>query len=154
MSYTNNGDYYQTPYRDIAGVLALVAEAGDEARVERLSTLFENAALAPDLMQTQEKAFSLLAANALLADAGDVRIETPLEGGQGDSAVRAYHLSEEDVAGAPSFRNAGDGPVWRTVTLSGAPKEAPEAASSQFALTKQMFSTRGEAVSLSNRATV
>ncbi|HRE43489.1 MAG TPA: alpha-2-macroglobulin family protein, partial [Terricaulis sp.] len=36
LGYRNSGDWYQTPLRDVAGVLALAAEAGETELVDRL----------------------------------------------------------------------------------------------------------------------
>jgi uncharacterized protein YfaS (alpha-2-macroglobulin family) len=50
------------------------------------------------------------------------------------------------IAEGLAFRNAGQGPVWRTLTVSGPPKAAPPAATSGFSLDKRLFTLTGEAV--------
>ncbi|MBI1365974.1 MAG: alpha-2-macroglobulin family protein [Alphaproteobacteria bacterium] len=149
IGYQNNGDYYQTPLRDVAGVLALAAEAGRNDLVEEVAVKFSAMMREPSQLQTQEKAFILLASHALLKNAG------PMALSQNDVALK-------NLAPAPSFSpriselrdsikytNTGEGPIFRNVTVSGAPKTAPPPVSNGFTIAKQFETRDGAPVDLS-----
>ncbi len=70
LGYRNTGDWYQTPLRDLAGVLALAAEAGETEMVDRLRRRLERDAPDAGELMTQEQVQLLLAANALQERAG------------------------------------------------------------------------------------
>src|SRR5690606_22115531 len=57
IGYENTGDYYQTPRRDIAAMLALAAEARQTERGTRLTDRVTRDLPEPDRLTTQEKAF-------------------------------------------------------------------------------------------------
>jgi uncharacterized protein YfaS (alpha-2-macroglobulin family) len=78
IGYTNTGDYYQTPRRDLAGVLALAQEAKQTDFVRRLSQRVAQDLPEPDRLTTQEKAFLLLAANAL--SGGQAAVNVAVQG--------------------------------------------------------------------------
>ncbi|MBB5518597.1 alpha-2-macroglobulin family protein [Amphiplicatus metriothermophilus] len=149
IGYDNTGDYYQTPLRDVAGALALAAEAGRDGLVERLSETFAQMMKEPERLHTQEKAFVLLASQALLRRAGPVVLSRDGTRLDGLPPAPSFALAPEELAQGVSFRNDGDGPVFRTVTVSGAPKEAPPPRASGFALSKRYATRDGRPVDLS-----
>ncbi|NDC60257.1 MAG: hypothetical protein EBZ50_15810 [Alphaproteobacteria bacterium] len=141
LGYRNTGDYYQTPLRDLAAVLALAAEAGDAELVERLSARLERDNREPESLTTQEQAQLLVAVDALLARAkGPMTVSVngaPMMGAVASDAAR--------LAQGLVFKNDGQGPVFRTLTLSGIPKTAPGATSQGFSLDKRFFRMNGAA---------
>ena len=149
LGYDNRGDYYQTPLRDVAGVLALAAEAGRSQFVERVSTVFSERMREPDRLHTQEKAFVLLAAQALLRAAGPLTISVDGERIEGFPSPQftpgAQSLSGDGV----SYANLSEGPIFRTVTVTGAPIAPPPPAASGFTITKRIASRDGRSVDLS-----
>ncbi|HXI87186.1 MAG TPA: alpha-2-macroglobulin, partial [Parvularculaceae bacterium] len=149
IGYENNGDYYQTPLRDIAGVLALAAEAGRDDLVDSLSSQFASMTRDPDYLQTQEKAFILLAAQALLKNAGPITLSRNGETLKNLPPAPSFLLSPEELKSGVAYENAGDGPLFRTVTAAGAPKEAPPAVASGFTISKEIRTRDGGAVDLS-----
>ncbi len=66
VGYQNTGDYYQTSLRDAAGVLALMAEVQNAPAVNQATEKFVSLMKEPDRMHTQEKAFVLMASQAVL----------------------------------------------------------------------------------------
>src|SRR5262249_161823 len=74
LGYRDIGDWYQTPLRDLAGVMALAAEAGETAMVDRLRRRLERDAPDANALMTQEQVQLLLAANALLQRSGPVTV--------------------------------------------------------------------------------
>ena len=120
LGYRNTGDWYQTPLRDLAGVLALAAEAGETELVDRLRHRLERDAPDADQLMTQEQVQLLLAANALLERAGPVNVTL---NGQ-PMAERRIMADAQRLAAGLVFRNEARGPVWRTLSLTGAPRRS------------------------------
>jgi len=146
IGYRNTGDWYQTPLRDLSGVIALAAEAGETELVDRLRRQLERDAPDADYLMTQEQVQLLLAANALLERAGPVTVTM---NGQAMAERRIIASAQQLVTGL-AFRNGGRGPVWRTLSVSGPPIEAPAAVQSGYQLTKRIFTMSGAPADLSN----
>ncbi len=148
LGYRNSGNYYQTPLRDLSGVLALANEAGFDDLVARLADRFGDDAPDPSRLTTQEKAFALLAVNSLTGgDPGKFRMKT--EGlGRGNDNDRRYSLAESQISGDVSFTYRGEAPVYRTVIVSGAPETAPPPVSQDLGARKRFASLTGQGVNL------
>lgn len=151
IGYKNSGDYYQTPLRDISAMLALAAEAEMLETVKRLAEMLGDDAPEPQSMTTQEKAFALLAVDALTE--GDAKFSLDVEGlGAGNNNDRRYMLNEAQAASGVSFELGGKAPSFRTVLVTGAPESAPPRASSKLTATKSFYSMTGRRVDLSKVA--
>ncbi|MEM9669887.1 MAG: alpha-2-macroglobulin [Pseudomonadota bacterium] len=149
IGYENTGDYYQTKRRDIAGMLALAAEAGLTDVMTGLSERLAEDAPDPELLTTQEKAFMLLAVNELVGDEGGVKVN--VDGlGRGNNNDQRYFLSDTQVAEGVSFTLRGDKPIYRTVIARGTPAEAPPPVSNSLSVRKRFFTPRGAPLSLTN----
>ncbi|MGE0408392.1 MAG: alpha-2-macroglobulin, partial [Amphiplicatus sp.] len=148
IGYENTGDYYQTPLRDVAGLLALAAEAGRESIAEAATEKFTALMKEPARLHTQEKAFVLLAAQALLKSSGPMVLS--LNGQSLSDLVPApsFSLDAAALADKTVYRNDGDGPIFRTVTVSGAPKAAPLPVSEGFSITKRVATRDGRPANL------
>ncbi len=144
LGHENRGDYYQSARRDLAGVLALAAEADDTQRVERLAQRVGRDLPEPDRLNTQEKAFMLLAANALSdgATAANVRVDGPA---QTVSQGGVFALADAELRAQPTFTNAGGGQLWVTRIARGAPASAPPPVASGLAANKQVWTPQGRA---------
>ncbi len=145
LGYRNPGDYYQSPVRDTAGVIALVAEAAkDDASlnplIQRLTRRLENDQPRADQLMTQEQAQLLMAANALMRTAGPVLVSV---NGQPAGAVSAFNAVVAQLQRAVTFRNDGAGSVWRSLSVSGAPLTAPPASSNGLSIGKRVFRLDG-----------
>lgn len=147
LGYTNNGDYYQTPLRDLTGVLALAGEAGLTEVVGRLATRLDADVPEPDQLTTQEKAYMLLAVNSLSQEDG---LRLDVDGlGRGNDNDRRYFLTPNQVEQGTSFRlRRGSSPVYRTVMVTGAPIKAPKAVSEKLGVTKSVRTIQGGKVDL------
>jgi hypothetical protein len=144
LGYRNVGDWYQTPLRDIAGVLALAAEAGETELVDRLRRRLEADAPNAEELTTQEKAQLLFAANALLERAGPVNVS--LNGAQMNE--RRVLVNASRLAQGLVFRNNARGPVWRTLALSGATLEPPPSLQAGYTLDKSVYALDGGSLNL------
>ncbi|WP_421788902.1 alpha-2-macroglobulin family protein [Hyphobacterium sp.] len=149
LGYRNAGDYYQTPRRDLAGVLAMAAEAGDTDRVQRLGDRVATELPAVDRLTTQEMAFLLLAAHALTSEGDDVAVAP-----DGAVTVRtegvSYAMSPADLGEGAVFTNEAGNPVWLTSVARGTPAQAPAAEASLLFVSKQIRNTDGFPADLSN----
>jgi uncharacterized protein YfaS (alpha-2-macroglobulin family) len=144
LGYRNTGDWYQSPLRDLAGVLALAAEAGETELVNRLRIRLERDQPDANQLMTQEQTQLLLAANALLERAGPVNVS--LNGQQ--MAERRVMADAQRLATGLVFRNAARGPVWRSLSLSGAPREAPPSMQTGYTIDKRVFRLDGTVADL------
>ncbi|MEM9495120.1 MAG: alpha-2-macroglobulin [Pseudomonadota bacterium] len=150
LGWNNTGDYYQSPLRDVAGVLALAAETGQAGLIEPLSEDLLEVMKEPRSMHTQEKAYVLLASQALLRAAGPVALSVDGETLDGLSPAPSFSPAEAALDETVSYTNVGDGQIFRSVTVSGAPRSAPPAANRGFTLTKRIVSREGRAVDLAS----
>ena len=149
LGYDNTGDYYQTPLRDLSGVLALAAETGFNEHVARLSEQVGEDVPEPDQLTTQEKAYLLLAVNGLNQDDG-LRLDVDGIGRASDND-RRYTVSAEQIERGVSFRlRRGSPPVFRTVMVTGSPIEAPAATSQRLSASKSFRTLQGGRVNLAN----
>jgi uncharacterized protein YfaS (alpha-2-macroglobulin family) len=138
------GAFYWSRLRDTAGVLAVAAETGHTEAVAPLLERVSRESSAPERMNTQEKAWLLVAAHALLKQ-GETR--TLSLNGQPPNAVPlpiAVSPSADEIRRGSSVRNADTRPVFRTVTLRGAPVTAPPALSQGFTLRRETLTLNGE----------
>jgi uncharacterized protein YfaS (alpha-2-macroglobulin family) len=137
LGYKDESDWYQSPLRDLAGVIALAYEAGETGIAHNLQGRLENTVRAPDALNTQEQAHLLRAAHAMLAAAGPVSIQAtgvqPLGGGR----FAVGRLASARLV------NSGRGAIWRTVTVSGLPTTAPRAGGEGLRLEKQLLRLDG-----------
>ena len=134
-------DPYQSPLRDLAGVIPLAYEAGEPGIARSLQGRLEDSVKNPDELNTQEEAQLLHAAHAMLAAAGRINITAsgvvglPASGGAPRWAVGRLASAR--------FVNGGTGALWRTVTVRGTPLASPAAQSHGVTVTKSFFSFTG-----------
>ncbi len=143
LGYREQEDWYQSPLRDLAAVVALAHEAGEVETARGLQRRLENAVKDPDALNTQEQARLLQAAHFMLKAAGTMRIE----------ATGANALST--AGGAPrwavgklaeaKFVNAGKGALWRTVTVRGTTVESPGPEANGVSVSKTLYTLGGAA---------
>jgi uncharacterized protein YfaS (alpha-2-macroglobulin family) len=145
LDYRNSGDYYATPRRDLAGLLALAGEARQPDRVRRLSDAVGRDLPEPDRLTTQEKSFLHLAANALSGGEGAISV-----GLSGAASIitqgRVYGVSEVQAKTPPSFTNTSKTPLWMTAISRGSPASAPPTASEGIDISKTLYGTDGRAI--------
>lgn len=147
LGYDNDGDYYQTPLRDLAGILALAAEAGMNDHVARLTEKLGEDTPDPDNLTTQEKAFLLLAVGSLSQEDG-LRLDVDGLGRKSDND-RRYFVTQDQVERGVSFRlRRGSQPVFRTVMVTGSPATAPRPASENLSISKRIRTLTGDRIGL------
>lgn len=146
IGYQNTGDYYQTSLRDAAGVLALMAEVQNAPDVNQATEKFVALMKEPDRMQTQEKAFVLMASQAVLRAAGPVSLTRDGKALAEKSPVPRFTLTQAELEKGATFANAGEGPVYASVSVYGAPTSAPPAIAEGFTLSKRLLTRDGKPV--------
>ena len=143
FAWRDEADWYQTPLRDLAGVIGLSYEAGETGIGRSLQARLDGAVKDPDALNTQEQAQLLKAAHFMLAAAGHIRIDA------------AGAIAQPTTGGAPRwsvgrlanarFVNSGAGALWRTVTVRGTPLASPGAEDRGLTVAKSFYSFTGGA---------
>lgn len=136
---------YGTLLRDRAALLALLAEAG--LLPERVPQLAEQVAAEFNQRRyasTQEQAWLLLAAQALLKQAGRMRLAVD---GQA-IAADPFYLSPtaEQLAKGSTATNQGAEPVWTVSNLSGVPVAPQPPAQNGFTISRRYYTRAGKDV--------
>ncbi len=143
LDYRNPGDIYQSPLRDLAGVLALAAEAGVDSLVDPLLERLAETLPEPTRLNVHQQAFVLLAARALTGGA----TELTLVDRSGAALERVFTLSADALDPMPVVVNRGSGPVWVTLLAHGSTQEAPPASSAGLTVDKQLRDLAGRPLS-------
>ena len=143
LGYRQEDDWYQSPLRDLAAIIALAYESGETDIARGLQVRLENAVRDPDALNTQEQARLLQAAHYMLAAAGPLKV-TAQGAYVAPGAMGAPRWTVGRLAQA-HFINAG-GPVWRMITVTGTPLLAPATAQNGLVLSKRMVSFTGGSV--------
>ena len=150
IGYREDADWYQSPLRDLALVIAYAYEAGDVGLARGLQGRLDGAVRDPDSLNTQEQARLMQAAHQMLRAAGPINVQ----------ASGAYAMPT--AAGAPRwsvgrleaarFVNAGSGPLWRTVTVRGTPLASPAAQSQGVSVDTSFWTVQGAPADLAHIA--
>jgi len=141
LGYREESDWYQSPLRDLAALIALAYEAGEADLARDLQKRLENAVKDPDALNTQEAARLMQAAHYMFQAAGQIRIDAkgaiPMSGAGGAPRWAVGRLADA------RFVNSGSGALWRTVTVTGTPIAAPPAEANGVSVSKQLLSFTG-----------
>jgi len=134
---------YWSRIRDAAGILAVAAESDQLPSVRSILPRLQSMSKTPNRLTTQEKAWLLVAAHAVTAGDKPLGLTVngkPVEGQRGQAVL---HPSAADIAAGFAVAPTGQD-LWRTVVVSGAPKESGPALSNGLTLTKQFLTTDGK----------
>jgi uncharacterized protein YfaS (alpha-2-macroglobulin family) len=135
-------DDYGTRLRDAAGVLTLAVEAGSQA-VNR-DALTTRVAMSDARRSTQEAAWSLLAAHALIGGPGGAGLSVNGQAVQGpfvqvlEDAMSGRSFAITPLAGATDL----------TLTTIGVPLVAPPAGGTGYAITRAHYTLEGQPLDL------
>ncbi|HEX9555380.1 MAG TPA: hypothetical protein VF991_02725, partial [Reyranella sp.] len=142
------GEYYGSPLRNRAAVLALATEAGGrEALGEVVNAVRERLVAKIDQTTTQEQAWLLLAARAMSAGG---ELAYSVDGQQRKAAAEPVVLNPDRAAIARGMRvtNDGERPVWLQVTARGVPIDPQPAASEGLSVRRQFLTLSGQPANL------
>jgi uncharacterized protein YfaS (alpha-2-macroglobulin family) len=134
-------DAYYTEPRDLAGMVRIAADEGDDTLVDALVQKLDGLRVAPDDLDTQDKAWLLAASYALnkKIPAADFIVD-----GKPVNAVAmpaAFAPSALDVANGFDIKTGRA--LWRTFTVMGAPEAALPAVDSGYSIHKLFFTLDG-----------
>ncbi|MEE4211835.1 MAG: hypothetical protein V2I43_21525, partial [Parvularcula sp.] len=139
LGYTNEGDWYQTPRRDTAGLALYLQESGrTEAAADLLQDL-SNDLPEPSALSTQEKAFLVRATRSFGPDEARVSY-------RGEEVQAALLTDTEDLK--EPFTNAESRTVFVTTAAEGLPNSVPPPASARLSVEKAIRLADGGLVDL------
>ena len=139
LGFKDPDDTYQSELRDLGGVIALAYESGEGGVARALQGRLQGVVRDPGALNTQEQAFLMRAAHAMLQAAGPVSVQASGAKGLGGGPRWAVGRLAD-----ARFVNTGRGVVWRTVTVRGVPTAAPGASASGLTVEKSLFTLQGE----------
>lgn len=135
--------------RDSAAALTLVSETGVErAKIPTLTQVLERMRTAKTYTSTQENAWLLLAANALLDDNKPLTLD--VNGTKVTKAVQKTLTVEDFAAGKYIVTNKGEDPLSASVTVYGASMTPEPPAEKGFILKREYFTLEGKPADLKN----
>lgn len=144
LGFREDADYYQSPLRDVAGVINYAYEAGEIEIARGLQAKLEILVRDPDKLNTQEQARLLQAAYQMVKASGPVNVAASgsvrEESGAGGKQWLVGNLADAH------FVNNGQGAIYRTVTVHGIPTASPMAAQEGLGLTKTLWTMNGQRV--------
>jgi alpha-2-macroglobulin len=141
LGYKEDYNWYQSPLRDLSGVIALAYESGFNDIGQNLAKRLETEIKNPDDLNTQEQAQLLRAASFMLKASGPLNVEQ--SGAYPISAKGTLLRYDVGSLSKSKFINRGSGPVWRTVSVTGAPLNSPPAEMRGFSVDKVYYSMQG-----------
>jgi uncharacterized protein YfaS (alpha-2-macroglobulin family) len=148
IGFRDDADWYQSPLRDLAGVIAYAYEAGDVGLARSLQDRLDGVVRDPDSLNTQEQSRLMQAAHQMLKAAGPISVQASGAAPMA-SAAGAPRWAVGRLQGA-RFVNAGAGPLWRTVTVRGTPLASPGAQSQGVGVETSFWTIQGAPADLAH----
>lgn len=145
------GNYsdYGTVMRDLAATVVLASVTKQTPKdlpemVERLVALKGK----QRYTSTQEKAWLLLAAHALIGEGGAMSIA--IDGKAMTDVKKPYYMApkEEALKAGITVKNTGDSRIWHSLTVSGVPSAELPAESNGFVINRAFYTLEGKQVDL------
>ena len=143
-------DYYGTPLRDRAALLAFAGEAGGRDGVATVIGSVQDRLVGKvDETTTQEQAWLLLAARALGGVGGE--LDYSVDGDKRKTTKDPVVLNPDAAALAKGLKvkNEGGQPVWLQVTARGVPKDPLPVAMQGLSVSREYFTFDGARADLS-----
>ncbi|WP_374446787.1 alpha-2-macroglobulin [Stella sp.] len=140
---------YGSELRDRAGVLALAAEAG--VPIQRAATLAEDIAQRFQRRRytsTQEKVWLLLAAHALARSGGPMTVAVDDNPARISNRALSLKPRIEGAQDRMTVANRGEDPVWRSISVSGVPRDLRPPENHGFVLERRFHLPDGKPADL------
>jgi uncharacterized protein YfaS (alpha-2-macroglobulin family) len=137
-------DHYGSPLRDFAGTIVAAAAADRAATLDQLLRRFSDTLRLPqlDATTTQEKAWMLLATQALAARGAP--IEADVAGRSASGGARAlFEIAPGELARGFAIANRGPREIWATTTVTGVPAAPLPAANRRLTIKRSHFALDG-----------
>jgi alpha-2-macroglobulin len=139
-------NFYYTPERDLAGLIAIAAETGHDRLATALVARLRAMDIPIDWLNTQDKAWLLAAAHALNRNAAAEHFAVDGGAPQAMTLPASFNPGIAAVKRGYAVQNAGDRPLWLTLTVTGAPIDALPALARGYTVQRQFLSTDGKAI--------
>lgn len=139
-------DYYQSQLRDNAGFIAAASEAKDQTVLDTMLPRFIKQLDKAERLNTQEKAYVILAMQALMQNMSAPNVSAKGVALTTDGALAASKFYDTDLSQKPTFTNNSKRTVYATLSYSGAPQQAPEPVNNGFTATKKYLSMTGNPI--------
>ncbi len=146
IGYDEDYNYYQSPLRDMAALVALAAEAEMPDRVAEAQAKFAASLKDPDRLSTQEKARTIMAMRAIKAGAADLNVSA--SGIDGFNPQSTVALGVDDLTRDVSFANTGERDIYRIISIYGTPTKAPAEIEEGYGAEKTVLTMDGKPLSL------
>ncbi|MBV8166409.1 MAG: alpha-2-macroglobulin family protein, partial [Alphaproteobacteria bacterium] len=137
-------DYYQSPLRDAAALVAIAAETRQSDVVQAVVPQLETFGSRAKWTTTQEKSWMLMAAEAMLKGAGPVQLSVNGLSPVSAALPTSFKPSIEQVGRGYAVSNRSQGAVWRSLVLHGTPKDAPPALANGLTIEKKYLTLDGQ----------
>ena len=134
---------YGSRFRDAAGLIAVAAETGHNDAVKTLLDRFSTITRDPTQLNTQEQASLLSAAHALNKGMGDLTFTvngTTVKTG----STPSFSPAPSDIASGYTVQNTGSRALWRTLAISGSPRDAAPPLAAGYSIEKTYLTLKGE----------
>jgi uncharacterized protein YfaS (alpha-2-macroglobulin family) len=143
-------DYYGSPLRDAAALIAAAAVARQDAVTQAAFDFAQGAerANAIDFTTTQERAWMLLATQALSRSGGKLRLARDGRPIETDSARVVINPDAEELARGIAVSNAGDRDAWATISVSGVPRVPLPATANGVTIRRRFLTLAGQPADL------
>ena len=141
-------DYYGSMLRDVAGLTAVAADSKEDSLIPALLDKVNGFNTELNYTTTQEKSWMLLAQWRLLSNAPALNVEAAGTAATNVTGQVVLRPALSEVAAGVSVRNAGDRPIWRTVSATGIPAAPLPASSEGIAVNKSYFNLDGTPANL------
>ncbi|MFI4986406.1 MAG: alpha-2-macroglobulin [Alphaproteobacteria bacterium] len=139
-------DYYGSRLRDLAALTAASAEAGESGLLKTLLDDLPRIQYRAGWTTTQEDAWMLIAAHALLKNAGAVSTEIDGKPAATSEGPLALAPGDAELAKGIDIRNAGDKPIWGLLSIEGVPLLPAPAEARGFAIQRRFQDLQGNAI--------
>jgi uncharacterized protein YfaS (alpha-2-macroglobulin family) len=141
-------DYYGSPLRNRAALLALAVEAGGrEALGEVVTLVGERLTAQIGVTTTQEQAWLVMAARAMSAG-GELAYSVDGQSSKATSEPVVLNPDQNAIARGVRVRNDGERPIWMQVTARGVPVDPQPAASAGLSVERKFLTLAGEPANL------
>jgi uncharacterized protein YfaS (alpha-2-macroglobulin family) len=138
-------DAYYSEQRDLAGMVRIAADEGNDALVDALMQRFNALDVSADELDTQDKAWLLAASDELNKRLPEVSLAV-------DGAAKTVNMpaalapTPGQIEAGYDVKNVSGHDLWRTFTLSGAPLAAPPAVDQGYSINKEYFGLDGKPI--------
>jgi len=135
-------DTYYSETRDLAGMIAIAAGTNNPDLANQLLVKLTALNVKPENLSTQDQAWLLAAAAALDKNAASISLalnNKPLT----LKLPAALAPTPAEIAGGYIIKNSSPQNLWRTFTLTGAPRNALPAIAQGYTLTKSYYNLDG-----------